>query len=146
MTSQQLIYTMATEGGCIVSTASCSEVEIANARAHGRMAVTEDGLGYILRPKDWLTGAEKCVRALIGLENWWKDRRASFARIDRVRNAMTDDPYYSVSLNGLIGETPDGSCLFEGEVALGEEEESLVAAINSALADVNWHDKPCATV
>lgn len=42
------------KGGCIVSSADCSAAEIVDARANGRMIVTEDGSGYVHRLHRWL--------------------------------------------------------------------------------------------
>ena len=41
-------------GGAIVSSNSCSELEIADARARGDFYVDEHGYGYVLRLKAWL--------------------------------------------------------------------------------------------
>lgn len=45
---------LATERGAIVSSGDCDHMEIANARATGRFWVDADGLGYVLRTKEWL--------------------------------------------------------------------------------------------
>ena len=54
MTTNQLIDQLVTEGGAIVSTGDCSEMEIVNAQAHGRFSVREDGMGFVRRTKEWL--------------------------------------------------------------------------------------------
>ena len=64
MTPEQLIEKMLTDGGAIVSSGICSEVEIAVAKSCGRFAVDENGLGFILRPEQWL---DACKNQ--GLEN-----------------------------------------------------------------------------
>lgn len=54
MTIDQLIDKLTREGGAIVSSGECSGIEIAQAQACGRFAVRDDGMGYVLRPADWL--------------------------------------------------------------------------------------------
>lgn len=51
---EELILQLVKEGGAIVSSNDCHEIEIANARSCGRFAVDEDGLGFVRRPKEWL--------------------------------------------------------------------------------------------
>ncbi|MDP1580990.1 MAG: hypothetical protein Q8M02_11970 [Candidatus Didemnitutus sp.] len=53
MTTKQLIEQLISDGGAIVSSADCSEVEIADAQAAGRFSV-EDSLGFVRRTKEWL--------------------------------------------------------------------------------------------
>ena len=50
MTPEEILNQLATEGGYIVSSAECSEVEIAFANSEGRMCILESGLGFIRRP------------------------------------------------------------------------------------------------
>lgn len=54
MTTNQLIDQLVTEGGAIVSSVECSEIEIANAQATGRFSVREDGMGFVRRTSEWL--------------------------------------------------------------------------------------------
>ena len=49
-----LVKKMLRDGGAIVSSDSCSAMEIACASQSGNMFVDENGLGYILRSKKWL--------------------------------------------------------------------------------------------
>ncbi len=53
-TPSHLIDQLVKEGGAIVSSGDCSEMEIADARATGRFAVRDDGMGFVLRSKEWL--------------------------------------------------------------------------------------------
>ena len=53
-TMSELIADLASKGGAIVSSNDCSHIEIADARANGRMFVREDGLGFVLRHPEWL--------------------------------------------------------------------------------------------
>lgn len=46
----KFLYRLAQEGGTIVSSASCSQAEIAAAESCGRMHVNENGCGFVLRP------------------------------------------------------------------------------------------------
>jgi hypothetical protein len=54
MTTNQLIDQLVTDGGAIVSSGDCSEIEIANAKATGRFSVRDDGMGFVRRSKEWL--------------------------------------------------------------------------------------------
>lgn len=54
ITIDKLIEQLAAEGGAIVTTNDCSVMEIADARATNRMAVREDGIGFIRRTAEWL--------------------------------------------------------------------------------------------
>jgi hypothetical protein len=54
MTIDQLINQLAAEGGAIVTSGECSEMEIADAQATGRFAVREDGIGFVRRYAEWL--------------------------------------------------------------------------------------------
>lgn len=53
-----LIAKLAKEGGCIVSSADCGEIEIANAQARGDFYVDEQHHGYVRRLPEWLR--KKC--------------------------------------------------------------------------------------
>lgn len=57
-TIEQLVRQLREEGGAIVNTGACSEMEIADARSSGRYAVDEDGFGYVRRYKEWLRKIE----------------------------------------------------------------------------------------
>lgn len=57
MTIEKFVNQLAIERGAIVSSAECSEMEIADARMHDRMYVAPDGLGFVRRPKAWLERA-----------------------------------------------------------------------------------------
>jgi len=54
MTTTQLIGQLAHDGGAIVSSNDCSEMEIASAQADGRFAVDAECYGYVRRTKEWL--------------------------------------------------------------------------------------------
>lgn len=53
-TPEELLDRLAAEGGCVVSSGSCSRIEIADAQARGDFYVDPNGLGYVLRMKSWL--------------------------------------------------------------------------------------------
>ena len=86
MTIDQLIDQLVTEGGAIVSSSACSEMEIADAQATGRFSVREDGMGFVRRYAEWLAlqfGREKAKKAYCGAlrelaEKW----EAEASRID----------------------------------------------------------------
>ena len=54
MKPMQLLGQLITDGGAIVSSNECSEIEIANAQATGRFMVRDDGMGFVRRSKEWL--------------------------------------------------------------------------------------------
>ena len=55
--ADDLLARLVTNGGAIVSSGSCSDMEIADARVRGDFYVDADGLGYVLRMKSWLDRA-----------------------------------------------------------------------------------------
>lgn len=52
------------ERGAIVSSADCSEMELAFARKEGRFYVDKDGFGFVLRMRLWRENAELCLAHL----------------------------------------------------------------------------------
>jgi hypothetical protein len=54
MTPLDLIEKLTAEGGAIVTSNECSELEIGDARITGRFSVRDDGIGLVLRTKEWL--------------------------------------------------------------------------------------------
>ncbi len=50
----ELIQQLVKEGGAIVSSNDCTEMELVDARLHGRFAVDDDGMGFVRRSKEWL--------------------------------------------------------------------------------------------
>ena len=59
---EKLLALLAAEGGCIVSSADCHEIEIAEARARGDFWVDDDGLGYVRRLPEWLSRHSRYAR------------------------------------------------------------------------------------
>lgn len=57
----EMAEALVTERGALVSSGDCSTIEIADARLHGRLFVREDGIGFVLRMKEWLVKAEKAI-------------------------------------------------------------------------------------
>lgn len=53
-TADEFLHRLMTNGGAIVSSNMCSDMEIADARLRGDFYVDVDGLGYVLRMKEWL--------------------------------------------------------------------------------------------
>jgi len=51
---EKLVNDLAKQGGVIVSSNDCSEMEIADAHATGRFAVLPDGMGFVRRTREWL--------------------------------------------------------------------------------------------
>jgi len=54
MTLTQIINQLASDGGAIVSSNACSDIELADARVTGRFTVDENGFGYVRRTQEWL--------------------------------------------------------------------------------------------
>jgi hypothetical protein len=52
--ADELLRRLVENGGAIVSSNSCSTLEIADARARGDFYVDEGSLGYVLRTRAWL--------------------------------------------------------------------------------------------
>jgi hypothetical protein len=52
-----MLEALGVDRGCVVSSADCCEIEIADARLHGRFFVEDDGCGYVMRPREWLMQA-----------------------------------------------------------------------------------------
>jgi hypothetical protein len=48
-TPVELLDQLLKEGGCIITSDQCSELEIADAQACGRMYVRDDGIGFVRR-------------------------------------------------------------------------------------------------
>jgi len=59
--ARELLNALNCERGAIVSSADCCEMEIAFARTDGRFFVDDDGIGYVLRLKDWRANAEQLI-------------------------------------------------------------------------------------
>lgn len=51
---KKLFDKLASEGGCIVSSNECTEMEIADANIRGDFFVDDEGLGYVRRTQKWL--------------------------------------------------------------------------------------------
>lgn len=62
MILKQILEQLVNEGGAIVTSNECSEMEIADARATGRMTVDENGIGYVRRYREWLDRHKTCVQ------------------------------------------------------------------------------------
>lgn len=55
---------LVSERGAIVSSADCSDMELAFARTEGRFFVDTNGYGFVLRPKLWRENAELALKHL----------------------------------------------------------------------------------
>ena len=53
-TADDLLARLVDQGGAVVSSGVCSEMEIADARARGDFYVDGAGIGYVIRLKKWL--------------------------------------------------------------------------------------------
>lgn len=58
---EELLYQLVVEGGAIVTSNECSQIEIADAQATGRWAVDHEGIGYVRRYREWLERHKTCV-------------------------------------------------------------------------------------
>jgi hypothetical protein len=52
--ADEMLARLVERGSAIVSSGSCSEMEIADARARGDFYVDANGYGYVLRLRAWL--------------------------------------------------------------------------------------------
>lgn len=57
--ADEALEAIVTERGALISSADCTPAEIAIARSCGRFFVREDGMGFVLRPKEWLEYASR---------------------------------------------------------------------------------------
>lgn len=64
MTPEQLLEKLTNEGGAIVLSDQCSEIEISDAQCTGRFAVNKDGIGYVWRYPEWLAKHKGCTGKL----------------------------------------------------------------------------------
>lgn len=58
MSEKEFIDLLGETRGAMVSSADCSEIEIAFARVCNRFFVNEQGFGFVIRPKKWRENAE----------------------------------------------------------------------------------------
>lgn len=81
-TIEKLIADVAILGGAIVCTAEIHQVAVADARADGRYAVTDDGIGYVRLEKEWLRStmekSSKLKDALAKIEKIARDATIPF--------------------------------------------------------------------
>lgn len=59
--SLEFVEKLAEERGAIVSSASCTELEIAFARVENRFLINPGGLGFVLRTNRWLQLAHQSI-------------------------------------------------------------------------------------
>ena len=52
--ADEALEAIVTERGALISSADCTSAEIAIARSYGRFFVREDGMGFVIRPNEWL--------------------------------------------------------------------------------------------
>ncbi len=57
----EVIDALLAERGALVSSGDCSEMEIAFARVESRFFVRDDGMGFVLRTRDWLARADAAL-------------------------------------------------------------------------------------
>lgn len=61
-TMKDMFEKVKTDGGCIVSSGDCCDMEIASARARGDFYVDEAGFGYVRRLNAWLIKHSRYAR------------------------------------------------------------------------------------
>jgi hypothetical protein len=61
-TLNDLITKLSTEGGCIVSSADCHEIEITDAQVRGDFVVLDGGLGFVRRLPEWMQKHSRYAR------------------------------------------------------------------------------------
>lgn len=73
ISTAQLITQLIAEGGAIISSGECSEIEIADAQATCRFAARGDGVGFVRRHREWLAlqkSRETRVKIACNFEDW----------------------------------------------------------------------------
>jgi hypothetical protein len=60
--SANFLKRLRTDRGAIVSSADCTTMEIAFAQKEKRWYVDEDGMGYVIRMKEWREESERLIR------------------------------------------------------------------------------------
>lgn len=73
ITIQTLLTKLSTEGGCLVASADCHPIEIAEARSRDDFYVDHQGFGYVRRLPKWLARHSQHAR---GGENSCEATRA----------------------------------------------------------------------
>lgn len=73
MNANTFLSLLGEERGAIVSSADCSEMEIAFARDQGRFYVDNDGMGYVMRPREWLGNAMAAMEDVADLHRQERD-------------------------------------------------------------------------
>ena len=63
MNTQQLLDRLVRDGGAIVSSDSCSVLEIRMAQGYNRFATNEEGMGFVLKSKEWVEMANEGAMA-----------------------------------------------------------------------------------
>lgn len=63
---EKLVAKLAVDGGCIVSSADCGEIEIADAKCRDDFYATEKGYGYVRRLPEWLQKHSRFARGSNG--------------------------------------------------------------------------------
>lgn len=64
----EAIPALSAEGGALVTSAACSPMELAFARAESRFFVDENGFGFVLRYRQWREHAERAIANLVVIE------------------------------------------------------------------------------
>jgi hypothetical protein len=72
---QKLLDALVKERGAIVTSADCSEMELAFARSEDRFYVDDNGLGYVVRTSNWRRNAEE---AIFFVQDFHRDEKATF--------------------------------------------------------------------
>ena len=114
---EKLFKKLAHEGGCIVSSADCGQLEIAEARVRGDMFVTEGGLGYIRRLPGWLKKHSRYARGAEFLDDASKAKSelmdkeiGTFLSLEGVTVSLLEEP--EVGKRGTLERHPDGTEYF----------------------------------
>jgi hypothetical protein len=127
MTTKQLIDQLVTEGGAIVTSGECSEMEIADAQATGRFSVREDGIGFVRRYAEWLAlqlEREKDPKGALAIEIEELKHRVKEVEADNAVYRATRKGYQAVSAK--YGEVM-------AVMRTGSDAEKMVAEVRAIL-------------
>jgi hypothetical protein len=69
MKGDDFLNRLAENGGAIVSSGDCSEVEIVRAQLRDNFYCNERGLGFVLRTADWLESRETAFFEVLEVED-----------------------------------------------------------------------------
>lgn len=131
---QALLDKLAKEGGCIVSTADCSELEVAEAKTRGDFYVDDNQCGYVRRLPEWINKHSRFARGaepscceldvITPADQWAKVEGSEVARRVSLGH-MTREEIHIQSLIDSVEELGAHPKLTDVVIKLGEAQHRL---------------------